>query len=411
MTDSDTDDILFTPLDLPNGVRLKNRLVKSAMSDSLGDGQGNPTSAQMRLYERWAEGGIAASIIGEVQGDPRFAEKPGNLVLDQLADRDSFGQLAKRGAVQGAQLWVQLGHAGALTHPPIGMPKGPSALDLPGLKAQALTRAEIWSTVDRFARTAVMAQDLGFGGAQIHAAHGFLLSQFLSPLFNHRCDAYGGTLPGRMRLLLETIDAVRAAVAPEFVITLKLNASDQLHGGLTEADALDVIRALNRRGLDLIDISGGTYFPGAPASSDRSGEGPYFVDFAAQVRARTDIPLMATGGFKTKQAAEDAVRSGAVDIAGLARALVLDPSLPKTWANTGTDPAFPRFKTTPPGGMTAWYTMRLTELANDRETATLGDLETALHQYETRDAAKAEMWRQKFGVKPHQSEPCAPGAT
>ncbi|MFC3119782.1 oxidoreductase [Jhaorihella thermophila] len=253
---------LFTPLDLPNGAHLKKRIVKAAMSDSLGDGRGNPTRAQMRLYERWALGGVAAAIIGEVQGDPRFAERPGNLVLHDGSDVVAFRALARAGAVGGARLWLQLGHAGALTPPAIGSPKGPSALNLPGLRAGELTLDEIRALPDHFARTARRAEALGFGGVEIHAAHGFLLSQFLSPLFNRRGDAYGGGIGNRMRLLLEVTEAVRAAVAPGFTVAVKLNATDQLDGGLQPEEALEVVREIGMRGVDLIDISGGTYFSG-----------------------------------------------------------------------------------------------------------------------------------------------------
>lgn len=399
MNHDSTASILFTPLDLPNGVRLKNRMIKSAMSDSLGDGCGNPTPAQMRLYDRWAQGGAAASIIGEVQGDPRFAEKPGNLVFDKSSDLQALRHLAMSGSRDGCQLWVQLGHAGALTHAPIGTPKGPSALNLPELHCEALTLAEVRALPDRFARTAKMAQDLGFSGAQIHAAHGFLLSQFLSPLFNHRSDAYGGSINRRMRLVLESLEAVRAVVAPEFVVALKLNSSDLLTGGLTEGDALEVIGELNGRGVDLLDISGGTYFPGAASSSDRTSSGPYFLEFAAEARKRTDTPLVATGGFKRKTEAESALRSEAIDAVGLARAMILDPSLPISWANGEPDPVFPRFESTPPGGMTAWYTMRLTHLGADDYGKDTLDLETAIAHYKARDAEKARSWAQKFGGK------------
>ncbi len=190
-------DTLFQPLVLPCGTILKNRIGKSAMSDSLGDGCGNPTDTQIRLYERWAEGGVAVSIIGEVQGNPNFAEKPGNLVLSPGADFDRFALLAQRGAVHHTQLWLQLGHAGAMAHPPISNPKGPSAIDIPGLACAELTLDEIRSLPSEFARTARMAKNAGFGGVQIHAAHGFLLSQFLSPLFNRRKDAYGGDHQGQ----------------------------------------------------------------------------------------------------------------------------------------------------------------------------------------------------------------------
>lgn len=384
---------LFTPLTLPNGAVLQNRIVKSAMSDSLGDGRGNPTPAQVRLYERWAQGGLAASIVGKVQGDARYPERPGNLVLDDAADEMAFRDLAGRGAINGAHLWLQLGHAGALSHLSISLSKGPSALEFPGFRSEAMSLAEIRDIPGHFADTALRAAELGFGGVQIHAAHGFLLSQFLSPLFNHRTDAYGGAIEGRMRLLVETVDAVRAAVPSDFVVAVKLNATDQLDGGLTENDALKVVAGLTGTGVDLLDISGGTYFPGALASSERTSSGPYFVDFARAARKLTEIPLMVTGGFKRREEAEAAVQSGALDVVGLARGFVLDPSLPRTWQAGGGDPEFPRFTTLPPGGMNAWFTMRMTDLGEDQEGVVERGIDEALDAYEARDRQRSVLWK------------------
>jgi 2,4-dienoyl-CoA reductase-like NADH-dependent reductase (Old Yellow Enzyme family) len=391
------DKVLFETLELPCGVKLKNRIVKSAMSDSLGDGTGHPTAEQNRLYQRWAQGGLALSIIGEVQPSPGYAEKPGNLVLDMNSDMSKFEALAEHGSQNGALLWLQLGHAGALAYAPISTPKGPSALDLPDLQCAAMSLDEIHQIPLDFATTAKLAQNARFGGVQIHAAHGFLLSQFLSPLFNKRRDAYGGPIANRMKLLFQSISAVRDAVGPDFPIAVKLNSSDQLVGGLDEVDALEVIAALDASSVDLIDISGGTYFPGAKAASDGAGRGPYFIEFAKRARARTSKPLMLTGGFKTRTQAEDAVKSGLIDIVGLARALVLEPNLPNLWLdNQMPEPAFPRFSNAPEGGITAWYTMRLTDIAADIETKEVGDLLQAMRTYERRDAKRTEIWSRYF---------------
>ncbi len=389
--------ILFEPLELSGGVTLKNRIAKSAMSDSLGDGTGHPTAEQIRLYQRWAEGGLAVSIIGEVQGDAGYAEKPGNLVLNETSDLDRFRELAQHGGENGTQLWLQLGHAGALAYAPTSTPKGPSALDLPGLRCTELTIDEINQLPSGFARTARLARQAGFGGVQIHAAHGFLLSQFLSPLLNKRSDEYGGAIANRMRLLLETIEATRAAVGADFPIAVKLNSSDRLEGGFKEVDALEVVGALDRSSVDLIDISGGTYFPGAKSATDGAGRGPYFIEFAKRARAVTTKPLMLTGGFKTRMQAEDAVASGAVDIVGLARALVLEPSLPDLWkADQNPEPVFPSFSDAPEGGITAWYTMRLTEIGADKKTRVFGDLGQAIRDYEARDKTRTEVWLRHF---------------
>jgi len=390
---------LFRPLRLPCGVVLKNRIAKSAMSDSLGDGTGHPTIEQIRLYERWAEGGVAVSIIGEVQGNPDYPEKPGNLVLNEASDVERFRELARRGGGNNTLLWPQLGHAGALAFAPTSNAKGPSALDVPGLRCAELTVAEIKALPFEFARTARLAQRIGFGGVQIHAAHGFLLSQFLSPLFNRRSDDYGGQVSNRMRLLLETVDAVRKAVGPEFPIAVKLNSSDQLDGGLSQDEALEVVAALDRTSVDLIDISGGTYFPGAKSASDGAGRGPYFIDFAKRARKVTAKPLMLTGGFKTRDQAQDAVAGGTVDVVGLARAMVLEPALPDLWqAGKKPEPVFPRFSSAPEGGITAWYTMRLTEIGNGIEPGEFSDLSQAISEYEARDRARTDVWLRHFGV-------------
>ncbi|CUK04233.1 NADH oxidase [Ruegeria denitrificans] len=393
---SDLNNSLFTPLTLPNGRVLKHRIVKSAMSDSLADGRGNPTAEQIRLYERWAEGGVAASIIGEVQGDPRFPEKPGNLVLDDKADMAAFRDLARHGSIDGAQLWLQLGHAGALAHRPISRPKGPSVLDFPDFRSEAMSLSEIKAIPDHFARTALRAAKLGFAGVQIHAAHGFLLSQFLSPLFNHRTDAYGGSIHSRMRLLIETVEAVRTAVPSDFTVAVKLNATDQLEGGFTEEDALKVVAGLEGKGVDLLDISGGTYFPGAPSSSERATKGPYFLGFARAARRLTSTPLMITGGFKHRDEAEAVIAAGDVDVVGIARGFVLDPGLPKTWQAAKRDPVFPRFATLPPGGMTAWFTMRMADLAENREKLVDRNINEAIHQYERRDEQRIALWTERF---------------
>jgi 2,4-dienoyl-CoA reductase-like NADH-dependent reductase (Old Yellow Enzyme family) len=390
-------DVLFTPLTLPCGRVLKNRIAKAAMSDSLGDGTGHPTTTQCRLYERWAEGGVALSLIGEVQGRSDVAEKPGNLVLNDQSDIERFQRLARCGSQHGSGLWLQLGHAGALAYPPTSVPKGPSALDLPGLNCEALSLAEIRALPEEFARTARLGKGAGFGGVQIHAAHGFLLSQFLSPLFNQREDAYGGSIDNRQRLLIEVIRAVRVAVSPEFPIAVKLNATDQLEGGLSQVDALEVVEALDQEAVDLLDISGGTYFPGAPSASDGAASGPYFLDFARQARQKTTLPLMLTGGFKSLAQARDAVAEGSVDIIGLARGLALVPDLPRQWRQGHcAELAFPRFETAPEGGVTAWYTMRLTRLGEDRDTESSGSLEEALADYEARDRARTATWRRHF---------------
>jgi 2,4-dienoyl-CoA reductase-like NADH-dependent reductase (Old Yellow Enzyme family) len=404
METQDAMDLLAQPLDLPCGVRLKNRLVKSAMSDSLGDGAGNPTEAQMRLYERWAEGGAALSLIGAVQTTPHYPEKPGNLVLVPDADLPALKELAKRGSANGAHIWPQLGHAGALAHGPISTPKGPSPLDVEGLKCDGMSLDEIQDLPRSYAQAATLSQEAGFGGVLIHAGHGFLFSQFLSPLFNHRTDAYGGAVEGRFRIIGEVIDAVRKAVGGDYPIGIKINSTDMLEGGLTQDEALEVVRMLDATTVDLIDVSGGTYFPGASSSSDgASSSGPYFIDFAKRAKSITSIPIILTGGFETRAQAAKAIQNGCADAISLARAMVLNPSLANAWlSDSGDDPEFPMFDAPPRGGVTAWYSMRLTALGEDTENAFTMDPKAAIDAYEDRDAQRCVVWRERFS---HSAKP------
>lgn len=370
------------------------------MSDSLGDGTGRPTKAQRTLYRRWATGGLAAAFVGEVQTSAHFAEKPGNLVLNKASDLSQFKTLAAAGQTHDAQLWLQIGHAGALAFPPISTPKGPSALSLPGLECAALSLTEMQALPEQMAQTAALAQEAGFSGVEIHAAHGFLLSQFLSPLFNQRDDSYGGAIDNRMRLLLACIAATRSAVGPHFPIAVKMNASDMIEGGFDEADALVLVRALDKSSIDLIDISGGTYFPGAPSSSDKmSNAGAYFKSFAKKARDLTSKPLMLTGGIKTYQEAEAVISGGIADIVGMARAFILCPSLPNLWQkNQSLTIPFPRFDDVIEGGITAWYTQKLVALGKDDEAAVPDNLTEALTHYKARDDERARIWRRHFGI-------------
>ena len=391
--------VLGEALRLPCGATIKNRIAKSPMSDSLGDGEGGPTKAQINLYEKWARGGAGLSVVGEVQCDPRFPEKPGNLALTAKTE-DKLPQLRRlcaRAAVNGALLWAQIGHAGALSYAPVSRPKGPSALRLPGLACAGMSKQEVCALPALFAAAAARAKAAGFGGVLIHAGHGFLLSQFLSPLFNRRQDSYGGSPKKRARILAEIINETRRAVGASFPVGARINAADMLEGGIAPADALQTVALLSQTTADLIDISGGTYFPGAKSTADAARAGPYFIDFARQAKKITDIPLMLTGGFKKRAQAAAAIREGAADLAGVARGMVLNPALANAWLSPqGGDPQFPKFPSVVPGGVTAWHTMRLTALGENREHNFALDLPAAVCEYEARDAKRAARWQKKF---------------
>ncbi|AEF54401.1 oxidoreductase [Marinomonas posidonica] len=389
--------LLDQPFVLPCGAIIKNRLIKSAMSDSLADGEGNPTDRQIRLYERWAEGGVGLSIIGEVQIDPKYPETPGNLVLDPQSNGQALRALTSRASVNDAHIWAQLGHAGALAYQPLSQVKGPSALKIGDFECLGMSEQEVSQLPEMYAKAAKIAKDAGFTGVQIHAGHGFLLSQFLSPLFNRRTDLYGGTVEARSRIIVDILHKLRFTLGDRFPIGIKINSSDQLDGGLTSQEALEVIRILDQTSVDLIEISGGSYFPGAKASSDAASNGPYFVDFAMNARNMTKIPLVVTGGFKTCEQVLKALSAKCADFVGLGRAFILEPELARDWTKgIETQADFPTFKSPPSGGVTAWYTMALSEIANDREREVELDLSMAIQAYEDRDKRRVDRWRAKF---------------
>lgn len=334
--------LLAEPLKLPCGAVLPNRLCKSAMTEGVADEHLRPTPRHETLYRQWSEGGAGLLITGNVMIDRRVLERPGNVAIDPApADPELMRRLkawAKAGTVAGNHLWMQISHAGRqspwyVTREPLA----PSPVQLELLanyaRPRALREDEILDFIQRYARVAATAREAGFTGVQIHAAHGYLLSSFLSGVTNLRTDAWGGSLENRARMLMETIKATRAAVGPDFPIGIKLNSADFQRGGFTEEESLDTIRALEAAGIDLIEISGGTYE--APAmtgvvkvkDSTQKREA-YFLEFAEKARAAVSVPLLLTGGFRTLGGMAEAIESGAVDLVGIARAMAIETDLP-----------------------------------------------------------------------------------
>ncbi|MGL5840071.1 MAG: NADH:flavin oxidoreductase/NADH oxidase family protein [Sphingorhabdus sp.] len=343
--------LLAEPLTLPCGVTLPNRLAKAAMTEGLADIYGRSTAALDRLYLGWSEGGAGMLLSGNIQIDGDHLERPGNIIIDRDADEEAKRALAHLSAAatrNGNHFWAQLSHAGRQTQKLINpTPKAPSAvkLGLPGGqfgKPIALTEEEILGLIGRFGTAARVCKDAGFTGVQIHAAHGYLLSQFLSPRSNQRDDRWGGSLENRARMLLFTINSVRAQVGSAFPISVKLNSADFQRGGFDFEDSLQVAHWLQDAGVDLIEISGGSYEQ--PKMMDIAGmeeaeqqnvatstlqREAYFIDFAKAMRGQVKIPLMVTGGFRTRSAMEQALKQGAADLIGLARPLCYLPDGPK----------------------------------------------------------------------------------
>lgn len=331
---------LGTPFTLPCGHVLPNRFMKGAMTEQMSDAENAPTETLVRLYERWGRGGCGALLTGNVMVDRRALEGPRNVAVEDERDLPMLRRWAEAAQANGSQLWMQISHPGRQT--PRGVSRevvAPSAVPLSGsytflfTKPRALTEAEIHAIIARFAETARVAKLAGFAGVQIHSAHGYLNSQFLSPRTNLRTDQWGGPLDNRMRFLLAIVERTRAAVGPGYPIAVKLNSADFQRGGFTEEESMAVVCALEAAGIDLLEISGGTYerpvmmgTEGTPElrESTKRREA-FFLEYAQKVRQRSPVPLMLTGGLRAPATMEEILQGGAVDVIGIARPLALDP--------------------------------------------------------------------------------------
>lgn len=379
---------LAAPLTLPSGTTLSNRFVKSAMSETLGDPVTHaPTERLVRLYERWGKSGAALLITGHVIVEPRGLGEPGNVMITDERHRAALQRWSSAAQAHGAQLWMQINHTGRqspkrLTREPLA----PSAVALKGMgglfaRPRALTDAEITGLIARFAATAAAAKDGGFAGVQIHAAHGYLISQFLSPRSNTRDDAWGGDLARRSKFLLEIVHAMRAAVGPAFPIGVKLNSADFQRGGFAIDDAMEVVRSLERAGIDLLEVSGGNYESPAMAgsgelqrtqrASSRYREA-YFLDYARQIRGVTKLPILLTGGMRSRAVMEDAVTSGAIDLVGVARPMAFVPELPAQMLSGKLDAApvvklRSRIRLVDDAVQVMWYQQQILAMAEGRD--------------------------------------------
>jgi 2,4-dienoyl-CoA reductase-like NADH-dependent reductase (Old Yellow Enzyme family) len=331
---------LAAPLTLPCGAVLPNRLAKAAMSEQLGDRANGPTERLDALYERWGRSGCGLVVTGNVQVDRRHVGEPRNVVVEDERDLPAlrrWAQAAKRG---GAAVWVQVNHPGRQALRIAGArPVGPSpvAAKVPGaVTPHELSGREVEEVVARFARTAAVVKAAGFDGVQLHGAHGYLISQFLSPRANRRDDEWGGDAERRRRFVLEVVRATRAAVGPEFPVGIKLNSADFQRGGFDEEESAAVVFALGEAGIDLVEVSGGTYEAPAmmgartraqaPARASTRAREAYFLDYAERVRRLVPgLPLMVTGGFRSAEAMEAALASDACDVIGVGRPLALHP--------------------------------------------------------------------------------------
>lgn len=328
--------MISTELKLPCGAILKNRLVKAAMTERISNRKYEPVKGHERLYEHWSNTGAGLLITGNVVIDRKHLESAGNVCFDDEEMLPKLKSWAEAGKKNGNHIWVQISHSGRQTNRfATTRPLAPSEIQLNKMglfgKPKAMTEEDIQEVIKGFVKAARLAKEAGFTGLQIHSAHGYLLSQFLSPLTNIRTDKWGGSIENRSRLLLTIVREVRKEVGADFPIAVKLNSADFQRGGFTEEESLDVVKMLDAAKIDVLEISGGTYEKlafflmneeGVVLKESTKRREAYFIDFAKKVRAISTLPLMITGGFRSYDFCNEVLENGEVDLIGMGRPFI-----------------------------------------------------------------------------------------
>lgn len=403
---------LTDPLTLPCGVTLKNRIVKGAMTEGIGTPDNRATAEHAALYGKWARGGAGLLLTGNVQIDRRFVERPGNVAIDGNGGLDTLAAYAATGQENGTHIWMQINHPGrqaGFSSETIVAPSDQPLVGGIGM-ARALSPDEIKDITRRFVHVARTAREVGFTGVQVHAAHGYLFSQFLSPLTNARTDDWGGSLANRARPLLDTVTAIRAAVGDDYPVSVKLNSSDFQKGGLTEDESIQVVQWLCEAGIDLLEISGGNYESQIMVGRDQQGEQvkqkaastiareAYFLDFAAKLRPHVTVPLVVTGGFRSRDSMAAALAEGALDAVGIGRPLCLGADLIDELLNGQIDrlPSPDDAPGTETQSTIAYYFNQIRRLAAGDPIDTDIDWDEQLARHTAHDAALAEKYFATF---------------
>ncbi|MFC3928088.1 NADH:flavin oxidoreductase/NADH oxidase family protein [Streptococcus caprae] len=327
---------LFEPIILPNGTVIKNRFFKSAMNEAMGTRNLQPKKEVVNLYRQWAQGGAGLVVTGNVMVDPTSLAEPGNVVFNEQSDMTTLKEWAQAGRTNGTAIMVQINHSGKQAPKTVNkQPVAPSVVPIEGSMAnlfnapRALSREEIKDLVQKFTTAAKVAKDAGFSGVQIHAAHGYLINQFLSPHDNRRTDEYGGNRDNRMRFLVEIYQGMRTACGADFPIGMKINSADFREGGFSEEDSLYVIQEMENLGLDFIEISGGNYEkPTMSASTSKGKNKVFFADYSKRLKNLVKIPVIVTGGIRSVESMVEVLETNTADFIGLARPMAIDPAIP-----------------------------------------------------------------------------------
>ena len=325
--------MLFSPSQI-GSLSLPNRLVRSATAERMATETGTPLPSLMDLYKELIRGEIGLLITGHMFIHPSGKCHSEMTAIHQDECLPALKELTEVVHQENGKVVVQINHGGSKCSPEVvDQVMAPSALDQESLtrSAREMSLDDIQNTIEHFARAAQRAQRAGFDGVQIHSAHGYLNSQFLSPLANQRQDEWGGSLENRSRFLKNVCLVVREEVGPDFPVLIKFGIADGIKGGLTLTDGLDLIRQFESWGLDGVEISSGfsgDIFSSIQQDIDKPEDEGYFLEFARQARSTTTLPILAVGGFRSRQIMEKALQEGMADFISLCRPLIREPKLP-----------------------------------------------------------------------------------
>jgi 2,4-dienoyl-CoA reductase-like NADH-dependent reductase (Old Yellow Enzyme family) len=321
-----------------NGVSLSNRFVRSATWSAMAAQDGRSTPQLVNLLTKLAQGGVGLIITGHayVSRDGQAGTKQLGAYSDELVP--GLRDMVQKIHDHGGKIMLQLSHAGFFSNPKVTRttPIAPSALKgMAKVPRKEMTNRDIRAVIQAFGSAAMRARQAGFDGVQMHAAHGYLLSQFLSPKLNHRTDEYGGAIENRARVLLEVFRAIRGAVGQDYPVLVKLNSQDFVDGGLTLEDSIQAGLMLEDEGISAIELSGGLPISGELGairkgiiSEDREA---YFKDEARAFKERLSVPLVLVGGIRSFQVAERLVNDGVADYLSMSRPFIREPDLINRW--------------------------------------------------------------------------------
>ena len=334
--------MLFTP-GVIGSLEIPNRLIRSATAERMADKQGIPKPALFELYRQLTDGGVGMIITGHLYVDPNGKCHPEMTAIDHDDRLEELQCLTDEVHESGGLIAAQINHGGGNCSPEVVQePISPSG-DIPGRFKQQpaeMNATQIQEVINAFGLAARRAEEANFDAVQIHSAHGYLVSQFLSPATNRRTDQWGGSLENRSRFLQEVCQEVRQQVGPEYTVLIKYGITDGIDGGLKPEEGFEILRQFENWELDAVEISSG--FSGdqlrsiAKGISNQSKEG-YFLPLVRQARAYTDLPIITVGGYRSRKVMEQVLLSGAADYISISRPLIREPDLPRLFENEEQD--------------------------------------------------------------------------